>query len=149
MCLIRDYEHLYNIVKIMLLYVKSVLKKQKGKLIGTKNKNNTGVRLTPETAAPVGALPWILKLYRRMSRKPMTSRLLPGRLQCTSALKKQRAVSAQRPDSAVIAADTIVAAHGGVLEKPKDEDDAENMLKKLFRLMARGCIQAYASCTKA
>lgn len=47
------------------------------------------------------------------------------------ALKKAQAVIDMYPDSAVIAADTIVSIAGDILEKPLDKPDAVNMLKKL------------------
>ncbi len=47
------------------------------------------------------------------------------------ARKKGRAVAALRQDSAVIAADSVVSFGGLTLGKPKDDDDAFNMLKAL------------------
>ena len=50
------------------------------------------------------------------------------------ARAKAAAVSADRPDAIVLAADTIVVLDGSVLEKPRDEPDARAML---FRLAGR------------
>jgi septum formation protein len=50
------------------------------------------------------------------------------------ARAKAAAVSAERPDAIVLAADTIVVLDGSVLEKPRDEPDARAML---FRLAGR------------
>jgi septum formation protein len=50
------------------------------------------------------------------------------------ARAKAAAVSANRPDAIVLAADTIVVLDGSVLEKPRDEPDARAML---FRLAGR------------
>jgi septum formation protein len=50
------------------------------------------------------------------------------------ARRKASAISANRPDAIVLAADTIVVLDGGVLGKPRDEHDARAML---FRLAGR------------
>ena len=47
------------------------------------------------------------------------------------ALEKAQAVAANSPDATVIGADTTVALDNHVLNKPKDRDDAERMLRLL------------------
>jgi septum formation protein len=44
---------------------------------------------------------------------------------------KGRAVAAARPGRLVLAADTVVLLGGDLLEKPRDEDDAVNLLTRL------------------
>jgi septum formation protein len=48
------------------------------------------------------------------------------------ALAKAKSVAAKRPDSLVIAADTIADFQGEIIGKPNDRTDAEKMTKKLF-----------------
>ena len=47
------------------------------------------------------------------------------------ALDKAGDIAAKRPDAVVIGADTLVAIGDEVLGKPKDKNDAANMLRKL------------------
>ena len=47
------------------------------------------------------------------------------------AAAKARAVVAERPDAAVLAADTVVAYRGILLAKPTDADEAQAMLQRL------------------
>jgi septum formation protein len=47
------------------------------------------------------------------------------------ARAKAQVVAARRPDSVVIAADTIVVVDGEILGKPRDAEDAEAMLRRL------------------
>ena len=44
---------------------------------------------------------------------------------------KARAVAAERPDAAVLAADTVVAYRGNLLGKPTNADEAQAMLQRL------------------
>lgn len=56
----------------------------------------------------------------------------PYELVCNFAIEKARDVAGKIcKSSIIIAADTIVYANGGILGKPKDEKDAENILKML------------------
>lgn len=57
--------------------------------------------------------------------------LPPPQLPLFLAQKKCRAVAGRFPDSLVIGADTIVAAQGEILGKPKDRADAARMLRML------------------
>ncbi|MFB3052589.1 MAG: nucleoside triphosphate pyrophosphatase, partial [Dehalococcoidia bacterium] len=47
------------------------------------------------------------------------------------AAAKARAVAAERPDAAVLAADTVVAYRGILLDKPTNADEARAMLQRL------------------
>lgn len=47
------------------------------------------------------------------------------------ALRKARAVAARLDSGLVLGADTIVALHGGLLGKPRDDADASRMLREL------------------
>ncbi len=47
------------------------------------------------------------------------------------AAAKARAVAAERPDAAVLAADTVVAHRGVLLGKPANADEAQAMLRRL------------------
>ena len=47
------------------------------------------------------------------------------------ALLKARSISSSAPASLIIGADTVVVLEGGVLGKPKDDDDARRMLREL------------------
>lgn len=47
------------------------------------------------------------------------------------ALKKVRAIAALEPDTLVLGADTTVVCEGAVLNKPRDLEDAERMLRFL------------------
>lgn len=51
----------------------------------------------------------------------------------TVSLAKQKAMDVfnKHPEATIIAADTVVALNGEIFGKPKDEEDAFNMLKKL------------------
>lgn len=60
--------------------------------------------------------------------------------------KNKAAVIAERnPDAIIIAADTVVILNGEILGKPKDEEDAVSILKKLsgnmHRVVSGVCIQ--------
>lgn len=55
----------------------------------------------------------------------------PSSLVSRLSLEKARAVLARRPDSVIVAADTVVVAEGQVLGKPRDEADAARMLRAL------------------
>jgi len=57
--------------------------------------------------------------------------LPPGELVCMLARKKAEAVFADNPASVVLAADTVVCIDNTILGKPKDRDEAFNMLKLL------------------
>ncbi len=54
----------------------------------------------------------------------------PSKLSKEESRLKAYAVKAEHPDDEVLAADTIVILDNEALEKPKDIDDAINMLKK-------------------
>ena len=56
---------------------------------------------------------------------------LPADAAKLTASKKAAAVSQLYPEAVVIGADTIVVADGRILGKPKNEDDAKNMLRSL------------------
>jgi septum formation protein len=47
------------------------------------------------------------------------------------ALAKAQAVAPKYKDRIVVAADTIVVLNGAILEKPRDREDAKNMLRAL------------------
>ena len=55
----------------------------------------------------------------------------PERIARRLAAAKARAVSEERPDATVLAADTVVAHRGVLLGKPRDAAEAEAMLKRL------------------
>ncbi len=55
----------------------------------------------------------------------------PERIARRLATAKARAVSAERRDATVLAADTVVAHRGVLLGKPRDAAEAEAMLKRL------------------
>ena len=55
----------------------------------------------------------------------------PEALVMENACRKARAVWRQHPDSVVLGADTIVYQDGRVLGKPKDQEDARAMLRRL------------------
>jgi MAF protein len=55
----------------------------------------------------------------------------PERIARRLATAKARAVSEERPDAIVLAADTVVAHRGVLLGKPRDAAEAEAMLKRL------------------
>ncbi len=55
----------------------------------------------------------------------------PEALVMENARRKARAVWRQHPESTVLGADTIVYQDGAVLGKPKDQEDARAMLRRL------------------
>ena len=55
----------------------------------------------------------------------------PGRVVAQNALEKALRVREAHPDAAVLGADTVVWAGGEVFGKPRDEQDAERMLRTL------------------
>jgi predicted house-cleaning NTP pyrophosphatase (Maf/HAM1 superfamily) len=55
----------------------------------------------------------------------------PERVARRLAAAKARAVRGERPDAAVLAADTVVAYHGLLLGKPTNADEARAMLRRL------------------
>ena len=55
----------------------------------------------------------------------------PVALVMENARRKAQAVGRQHPDSVVLGADTIVYQNGAVLGKPKDQEDARAMLRRL------------------
>lgn len=57
--------------------------------------------------------------------------IAPGALVETLAQQKAQAVFLQHPDACVIGADTIVYIDGEIVGKPKDDLDAQRILKKL------------------
>lgn len=57
--------------------------------------------------------------------------LPPDRYVCELARHKAQEIAAQYPGDIVIGADTVVAACGEILGKPRDEDDAKRMLRLL------------------
>ncbi len=57
--------------------------------------------------------------------------LMPQDISKTIAEKKAQEITGLHPESAIIAADTIVSLGSHVLEKPKDKNEAFHMLKKL------------------
>ena len=61
----------------------------------------------------------------------VTSKSLPGEVVEELSLMKATAVKEANPNRVVLAADTVVAFDGAILGKPKDEEDAFNMLKAL------------------
>lgn len=68
------------------------------------------------------------------------------------SVKKAEFVSEKHPDSIVIAADTVVIADDEILGKPKDEQDAFLMLKKLSgktHFVVTGCSIAHKNKTKS
>ena len=50
---------------------------------------------------------------------------------CSVAAQKCRPVAARRPGDCVIGADTVVSVDGDILGKPRDREDAKNMLRRL------------------
>ena len=63
------------------------------------------------------------------------------------AQKKAKAVAIKHPDRIVLAADTIVVIHNTILGKPKDRDEAVQMLQALSNqahaVITGVCIQQY------
>lgn len=57
--------------------------------------------------------------------------LSPEEIVESIALAKAKEIFSKNPDCAVIGADTIVVLNGEILQKPRDRQDAENMLKSL------------------
>lgn len=57
--------------------------------------------------------------------------LTPNEIVTYLSMKKAKAVCNNYPDDIIIACDTIVAIDGKILEKPRDYDDAFQMLKTL------------------
>ncbi len=57
--------------------------------------------------------------------------LTPQKVVTTLSKRKARAALEKRPDSTVIAADTVVDFNGELLGKPNNEEEAFQMLKKL------------------
>ncbi len=55
----------------------------------------------------------------------------PERVARRLAAAKARAVAAERPDAAILAADTVVAYRGVLLGKPANADEAQAMLQRL------------------
>lgn len=55
----------------------------------------------------------------------------PGELVSRLALLKAAAAARERPDALVIAADTTVAVHGEVLNKPEDEAENRRFIRRL------------------
>jgi septum formation protein len=55
----------------------------------------------------------------------------PAEIVLHNARLKSRAVSAQRPGAVVLGVDTLVAFEGDVLGKPRDMQEAEQMLERL------------------
>ena len=55
----------------------------------------------------------------------------PAELVMENARRKARAVAKQHPGRMVLAADTVVYQDGRVLGKPRDEQDARDMLRRL------------------
>lgn len=68
------------------------------------------------------------------------------------ANKKAKAISEKHPDSIIIAADTVVISDDEILGKPKDEQDAFLMIKKLSgktHFVVTGCSIAHKNKTKS
>ena len=55
------------------------------------------------------------------------------------AFQKAKAVAELHPESVVIGSDTVVVSGGRILGKPKDEADAENMLRELSGKIHKVC----------
>ena len=55
----------------------------------------------------------------------------PAQMVTSLALLKAKEIAVQIPDAVVVGADTIVCFKGNILQKPKDESDAVQMLKML------------------
>ena len=58
-------------------------------------------------------------------------RMKPAELAKIISLEKAKVVAARHPGSIIIAADTFGVLGGRLLGKPRDEDDARDMLKKM------------------
>ena len=61
----------------------------------------------------------------------VTSKTLPQDVVMDLSLLKARAIADENPGRKIVAADTVVAYDNQILGKPKDEEDAFNMLKML------------------
>ncbi len=61
------------------------------------------------------------------------------------AAAKARAVAAERPDAAVLAADTVVAYRGTLLGKPTNADEAQAMLQRLRLSQTHHVVTAVAA----
>lgn len=61
----------------------------------------------------------------------VTTQTAPDEIVKELSLMKAKAVSEKCPGRVILAADTIVAFEGNILGKPKDEEDALNMLRML------------------
>lgn len=55
----------------------------------------------------------------------------PGEVVECLARRKGEAVLPLRPNSAIIASDSVVSIEGSILGKPKDDEDAKKMLRRL------------------
>jgi septum formation protein len=62
------------------------------------------------------------------------------------ALHKLRAVAPRHPDAVILAADTVVYGAGSILNKPKDEKDALDMLRLLSGVEHQVITAVAASC---
>jgi septum formation protein len=56
---------------------------------------------------------------------------IPDVIAMQNAQRKARAVAGRHPDSVVIGADTIVVLHGKIFGKPRDREEAAQMLEQL------------------
>ena len=61
----------------------------------------------------------------------MDDEIAPDVLVQRNASEKAKAVAKLNPQNTVLGADTVVTIDGKILGKPKDREDAFNMLKKL------------------
>ena len=61
----------------------------------------------------------------------VTSKTLPQDVVMDLSLLKAKAIADENPGRKIVAADTVVAYDNQILGKPKDEEDAFNMLKML------------------
>lgn len=63
----------------------------------------------------------------------------PNEAACAMARQKARPVAEAHPDALVLAADTVVAFEGTLLQKPTGPDDARRMLRTLSGTVHRVC----------
>ncbi len=86
---------------------------------------------SPRRIELLGSLGLIFDIVPSSADEYVDGRPDPGLLVETLAKRKAQAVSAGRPFDVVLGADTVVVLEGEVLGKPKDQEDAKSMLRKL------------------
>jgi septum formation protein len=76
--------------------------------------------------------------------------LRPKRLAQSAAHAKAEAVVARMPARWVVAADTVVALQGLILDKPRDDEDARRMLRllsgRMHTVLTGTCVYAPGGC---